>query len=48
MRWQHPTRGAVPPAVFVPIAEESGSILKLGEWVLREACREAASWPRTR
>jgi len=45
LRWQHPTRGMVPPAVFVPIAEESGSILKLGEWVLREACREAASWP---
>jgi diguanylate cyclase (GGDEF)-like protein/PAS domain S-box-containing protein len=44
LRWQHPTRGLVPPAVFIPIAEESGSILKLGEWVLREACREAASW----
>jgi diguanylate cyclase (GGDEF)-like protein/PAS domain S-box-containing protein len=45
LRWQHPTRGMVPPTVFIPIAEENGSILKLGEWVLREACREAASWP---
>jgi diguanylate cyclase (GGDEF)-like protein/PAS domain S-box-containing protein len=45
LRWQHPTRGMVSPNVFIPIAEESGSILKLGEWVLREACKEAASWP---
>ncbi len=45
LRWQHPTRGMVPPNVFIPIAEESGSILKLGEWVLRAACKEAASWP---
>jgi EAL domain-containing protein (putative c-di-GMP-specific phosphodiesterase class I) len=46
LRWQHPERGAVSPAVFIPIAEESGSILQIGEWVLRESCREAASWPR--
>jgi diguanylate cyclase (GGDEF)-like protein/PAS domain S-box-containing protein len=46
-RWQHPTRGAVSPSVFVPIAEESGIIIQLGEWVLREACREAASWPHS-
>jgi len=45
LRWQHPERGAVSPGVFIPIAEESGIILQLGEWVLREACREAASWP---
>lgn len=44
LRWQHPVRGAVSPAVFIPVAEESGVILQLGEWVLREACREAASW----
>ncbi|WP_310351636.1 EAL domain-containing protein [Methylobacterium sp. BE186] len=45
LRWQHPERGAISPAVFIPIAEESGIILQVGEWVLREACREAASWP---
>ncbi|AYO81623.1 bifunctional diguanylate cyclase/phosphodiesterase [Methylobacterium brachiatum] len=45
LRWQHPQRGAVPPGLFIPIAEESGAILQIGEWVLREACREAAGWP---
>jgi len=44
VRWQHPTRGLVSPGVFIPLAEESGSILAIGDWVLREACREAASW----
>ncbi|BAQ47643.1 MULTISPECIES: bifunctional diguanylate cyclase/phosphodiesterase [Methylobacterium] len=45
LRWKHPERGFVSPAVFIPIAEESDAILRIGEWVLREACREAATWP---
>jgi diguanylate cyclase (GGDEF)-like protein/PAS domain S-box-containing protein len=45
-RWFHPTRGNVPPGIFVPIAEESEAIVEMGEWILREACREAAAWPR--
>jgi diguanylate cyclase (GGDEF)-like protein/PAS domain S-box-containing protein len=45
-RWRHPVRGMVSPATFIPIAEESGSIVDIGEWILRAACREAASWPR--
>jgi diguanylate cyclase (GGDEF)-like protein/PAS domain S-box-containing protein len=44
MRWKNPTRGEISPSVFIPIAEEIGAILPIGEWVLREACREAASW----
>ena len=44
LRWNHPSRGNFPPATFIPIAEESGTILQIGEWVLREACQEAASW----
>ena len=43
-RWLHPVRGFVPPGDFIPIAEESGLIVAMGEWILREACREAASW----
>jgi diguanylate cyclase (GGDEF)-like protein len=46
VRWRHPSRGMVPPGTFVPLAEESGLILPMGEWILREDCREAASWPR--
>ncbi|MGO6748003.1 EAL domain-containing protein [Rhizobium ruizarguesonis] len=46
LRWTHPTRGNIPPSVFIPIAEESSSMIEIGEWVLREACREASTWPR--
>lgn len=44
LRWKHPERGRVPPATFIPVAEETGAILEIGEWVLRTACREAAKW----
>jgi diguanylate cyclase (GGDEF)-like protein len=44
LRWHHPLRGFVPAATFVPLAEESGLIFSIGEWALREACREAARW----
>ena len=44
VRWLHPVRGRISPADFIPVAEESGLIVDLGAWVLRRACREAASW----
>jgi diguanylate cyclase (GGDEF)-like protein/PAS domain S-box-containing protein len=46
VRWRNPARGMVSPGMFIPLAEESGLIIPIGEWILREACREAASWPR--
>jgi diguanylate cyclase (GGDEF)-like protein/PAS domain S-box-containing protein len=46
LRWQDPVRGAVSPADFIPLAEETGLIVTLGAWALREACREASFWPR--
>lgn len=45
LRWKHPSRGFVSPAEFIPIAEENGLIVPIGEWVLRTACATAASWP---
>jgi len=46
LRWHHPERGPVSPAEFIPIAEEIGLIIPIGQWVLRQACAEAAKWPR--
>jgi len=45
LRWNHPERGEVSPSVFIPMAEEAGLIMAIGEWVLRQSCAEAASWP---
>jgi diguanylate cyclase (GGDEF)-like protein/PAS domain S-box-containing protein len=46
VRWQHPTRGMIPPLEFIPVAEENGLIGALGDWVLRRACQDAASWEK--
>ena len=48
VRWRHPERGAISPAVFIPIAEETQHIIELGRWVMRKACAEAARWPQGR
>jgi diguanylate cyclase (GGDEF)-like protein/PAS domain S-box-containing protein len=46
LRWQHPTRGELSPLLFVPLAEETGAIIEMGEWVLGEACRQLCQWRR--
>jgi len=48
LRWKHPTLGAIEPGLLISVAEERGLILRLGEWVLRRACRDAAAWPTIR
>jgi diguanylate cyclase (GGDEF)-like protein len=47
LRWNHPTRGMVPPDAFIPLAEELGLIVPIGRWVLRQACATASAWPRS-
>jgi diguanylate cyclase (GGDEF)-like protein len=47
VRWNHPTRGLLPPATFIPLAEETGLIIPLGRWIFQQACRDAAQWPET-
>ncbi len=46
LRWRHPTRGMIAPMDFIPLAEETGLILPLGEWIMRRACADAANWPK--
>jgi EAL domain-containing protein (putative c-di-GMP-specific phosphodiesterase class I) len=45
VRWRHPQRGLISPDQFIPVAESSGLIVPLGDWILQQACNDAASWP---
>jgi diguanylate cyclase (GGDEF)-like protein len=46
LRWHHPERGLVPPSEFIPVVEDTGLIIPLGDWIMEQACKEAAGWPR--
>ncbi len=45
MRWRHPSEGLIPPVEFIPLAEETGLIVAMGEWAIQQACKDASSWP---
>ena len=46
VRWNHPVRGMISPAIFIPVAERMGAILSLGQWVLQDACKQIHQWQR--